>query len=88
LRSSICGRLLGSLGTLDMGGEAYVGFKPGLVDADSAITDDGTRRFLQFVDQFAALVARFADQQQAAAVISPAQRGLGAAMARIAQCKS
>ncbi len=35
---------------LVMGGEAYV-FKPRLIDADDAITDDGTRKFLHsFVD--------------------------------------
>jgi chromate reductase len=61
-------QVLGSLGMLVMGGEAYVGFKPGLIDADGAITDDGTRKFLHgFVDQFAALTARFADPQRAAA---------------------
>lgn len=53
---------------LVMGGEAYVGCKPGLIDADGAITDEGTRKFLHsFVDQFAALVARFADWPRAAA---------------------
>jgi chromate reductase, NAD(P)H dehydrogenase (quinone) len=61
-------QVLGSLGMHVMGGEAYVGFKPGLVDADDAITDDGTRKFLHsFVDQLASHVARFADPQRAAA---------------------
>jgi chromate reductase, NAD(P)H dehydrogenase (quinone) len=61
-------QVLGNLGVLVMGGEAYVSFKPGLIDADGAITDEGTRKFLSgFVDQFAALVARFADPQRAAA---------------------
>jgi chromate reductase len=51
-----------------MGGEAYVSFKPGLIDADGAIEDESTRKFLQgFVDQFATLVARFADPHRAAA---------------------
>jgi chromate reductase len=53
---------------LVMSGEAYVGFKPGLIDAGGAITDEGTRRFLRsFVERFATLVARFADPQRAAA---------------------
>src|SRR5215472_11340132 len=61
-------QILGNLGVLVMGGEAYVGFKPGLIDADGGITDAGTRKFLAgFVDQFATLVARFADPQRAAA---------------------
>ena len=41
------------------GGEAYLTFKDGLIDADGTITDESTRKFLQgFVDQFLALVAR------------------------------
>jgi chromate reductase, NAD(P)H dehydrogenase (quinone) len=61
-------QVLGNLGVLIMGGEAYVSFKPGLIDADGAITDESTRKFLQgFVDQLATLVARFADPQRAAA---------------------
>jgi len=35
--------------------------KPGLIDADNNVTDESTRGFLRsFLDQFAALVARFA----------------------------
>ena len=61
-------QVLGNLGVLVMGGEAYVSFKPGFIDADGAIADESTRKFLQgFVDQFATLVARFADPQRAAA---------------------
>ena len=61
-------QVLGNLGVLVMGGEAYVSFKPGLIDADGAITDESTRKFLaSFVDQFATLVARFADPHRAAA---------------------
>ena len=61
-------QVLGDLGVLVMGGEAYVSFKPGLIDADGAIADESTRKFLQgFVDQFATLVARFADPHRAAA---------------------
>ena len=61
-------QILGVLGVLVMGGEAYVSFKPGLIDADGAITDESTRKFLKgFVDQFATLVTRLADPQRAAA---------------------
>jgi len=61
-------QVLGDLGVLVMGGEAYVSFKPGLIDADGAITDESTRKFLQgFVDQFATLVPRFADPHRVAA---------------------
>jgi chromate reductase len=61
-------QIMGNLGVLVMGGEVYVGFKPGLIDADGGITDESTRKFLGgFVDQFAALVARFANPQRAAA---------------------
>ncbi len=60
-------QVLGVLGILVMGGEAYVSFKPGLVDADGSITDESTRKFLNgFVDQFATLVARLADPHRAA----------------------
>jgi len=61
-------QVLGDLGVLVMGGEAYISFKPGLIDADGAVADDSTRKFLQgFVDQFATLVDRFADPPRAAA---------------------
>lgn len=52
-------QVLGDLGALVMGGEAYVTFKPGLLDDAGAIADAGTREFLQaFVDRFTALLAR------------------------------
>jgi len=61
-------QVLGDLGVLVMGGEAYVSFKPGLIGADGAITDESTRKFLQgFVDQFATLVPLFADPHRVAA---------------------
>ena len=53
-------QLLGDLGALVMGGEAYVAYKPGLIDDANTVTDASSRQFLQsFVDQFAALAARF-----------------------------
>jgi chromate reductase, NAD(P)H dehydrogenase (quinone) len=51
--------ILGVLGALVMGGEAYISFKPGLLDEENRIADESTRKFLQgFLDQFAALVGR------------------------------
>ncbi len=40
-------QVLGVLGALVMGGEAYITFKPGLIGADGAIADEATRKFLQ-----------------------------------------
>ena len=54
-------QILGILGALVMGGEAYVTYKPELVSDAGKITDEGTQAFLQaFVDQFASLVAQLA----------------------------
>ena len=51
--------ILAAQGVLVAGGEAYITFKPDLIDADGNVTDEGSKAFLQaFVDQFAALVAR------------------------------
>jgi chromate reductase, NAD(P)H dehydrogenase (quinone) len=59
-------QILGNLGAHVMGGEAYIAFKPGLIDAEGNIADDSTRKFLQaFIDQLATLVARFAQPQRA-----------------------
>jgi chromate reductase, NAD(P)H dehydrogenase (quinone) len=47
-----------------LGGEAYILFKPDLIDAQGAVTDENVRKFLQsFVDQFADFAARFATQR-------------------------
>jgi chromate reductase len=54
-------QILGVLGAVVMGGEAYVSFKPGLIEADGTVTDAGTRVFLQnYVDQFVALTTKLA----------------------------
>jgi len=54
-------QVLGNLGALVIGGEAYVAFKTDLIDDADVITDAGTRKFLQsFVDRFVALAARLA----------------------------
>jgi chromate reductase, NAD(P)H dehydrogenase (quinone) len=61
-------QILGTLGALVMGGEAYISLKPGVVDANGTITDESTRAFLKaFVDQFAAFVARLSLAHEAAA---------------------
>jgi chromate reductase, NAD(P)H dehydrogenase (quinone) len=60
-------QILGTLGVLVMGGEAYISFKPGLVDSNGTITDENARGFLKaFIDQFASLVARLSFAQEAA----------------------
>jgi len=59
-------QVLGDLGALVMGGEAYVTFKPDLIDAADTITDTSTRQFVQaFVDQFTTLLARLDDRAAA-----------------------
>jgi chromate reductase len=58
LRSVIVG-----LGTTLLGGEAYVTFKPDLVDDDGNIGDESARNFLKgFLDKFASLVVRLSPQ--------------------------
>ena len=60
--------VLGALGMLVSGGEAYITFKPDLIDEGGNIRDAGTKAFLQaFVDQFVSLLARLAPEQRAAA---------------------
>jgi chromate reductase len=54
-------QVLGVLGALVMGGEAYITFKPDLVAADGSITVPATRTFLQdYIDRFATLTTRLA----------------------------
>jgi len=51
-----------------VGGEAYISFKPGVVDSNAIITDESTRGFLKaFIDQFTTFVARLSFAQEAAA---------------------
>ena len=60
--------VLGNLGLHVMGGEAYIQFKPDLIDAQGNVTDDSVRTFLKsFIDQFAAFAGRFAAGARAAA---------------------
>lgn len=53
--------VLGDLGLQVIGGEAYIQFKPELLDAQGNVTDEAVRTFLKtFIGQFAAFAARFA----------------------------
>jgi len=52
-------QILGILGVLVMGGEAYISFRPDPVDDDGNFLDDSKRAFCKaYMDQFAALVTR------------------------------
>jgi chromate reductase, NAD(P)H dehydrogenase (quinone) len=54
------------LGALLLGGEAYITFKPGLIDEQGNISDEGTKAFLQrFVDQFSVFAARLTQRPAA-----------------------
>src|SRR5215469_6111943 len=56
------------LGMILLGGEAYVTFKPNLIDEHGNVGDESTKKFLQdFVDRFAHLVTRLAPVAQASA---------------------
>ena len=60
--------VLGNQGLHLLGGEAYINFKPDLMDAEANVTDDSVRTFLKtFIDRFAAFAGRFAAQRAAAA---------------------
>ena len=51
-------QILGILGSLVMGGEAYISFRPDLIDSDQNISNEGTREFLrQYVAEFLSLVS-------------------------------
>ncbi len=52
--------ILGNLGLHVLGGEAYISFKPDLIDAEGNVTDDSVRAFLKaFIDNFAGFAGRF-----------------------------
>jgi chromate reductase len=60
--------VLANQGMHVMGGEAYLLFKPELLNAENDVTDDNVRKFLKaFIDQFSAFAGRFAPQRAAAA---------------------
>ena len=53
--------VLGDIGMHLMGGEAYIQFKPELIDNDHKVLDDGVRGFLQaFIDKFAVFAGKLA----------------------------
>jgi chromate reductase len=52
--------ILGNLGLHVLGGEAYIQFKPALIDAQGNVTDESVRTFLKtFIDNFAGFAGRF-----------------------------
>ena len=52
-------QILGVLGAILVGGEAYLQFKPDLIDAQDNVTNEGTRKFLKdYMDRFAALAVK------------------------------
>jgi chromate reductase len=56
------------LGMILLGGEAYLTFKPNLIDEHGNVGDESTKKFLQdFVDRFAHLITRLAPVAQASA---------------------
>jgi chromate reductase len=61
-------QILGAQGVVLAAGEAYLAFKPGLIDDSGVIADESTRGFLKgLLDQFATLVGRLAPAERAAA---------------------
>jgi len=56
--------VLGSFSAMHvLGGEAYIQFKPELIDGQDVITDENVGKFLQdFVDRFAGFAGKFAPQ--------------------------
>ena len=60
--------VLGDQGLHLMGGEAYIQFKPDLIDGEANVSDESVRKFLKdFIDNFAAFAARLAVSASAAA---------------------
>ncbi len=52
--------VLADLGLHVAGGEAYIAFKPELIDAQHKVSDENVRKFLgDFMDKFAAFAGRF-----------------------------
>jgi chromate reductase, NAD(P)H dehydrogenase (quinone) len=53
--------VLGALGLQLLGGEAYIQFKPELIEADDEVADERVRTFPKnFIDQFAGFAIKFA----------------------------
>ena len=60
--------VLGNQGLHLMGGEAYIQFKPELIDASNNVTDESVRGFLKaFIDKFAAFAGKLVPERKQAA---------------------
>ena len=56
-------QVLGILGSLVIGGEAYISFKPDLIDEDGGFAIESTRAFLKaYMEPFLAIAAKLAVQ--------------------------
>jgi chromate reductase, NAD(P)H dehydrogenase (quinone) len=54
-------QITGILGSAVLGGEAYISFKPELIDAEGNIADESTRKFLgDYMERFAVFTSRLA----------------------------
>jgi len=54
-------QIMGNLGCIVTGGEAYINFKPGLIDDNADISDESIRSFLAaFIERFLALATKVA----------------------------
>ena len=61
-------QILGAQGVVLSGGEVYLQFKPGLIDAEANVPDETVRGFLKaFVDRFADFAAKLAPVRKQAA---------------------
>lgn len=61
-------QVLGNLGALVMGGEAYISFRPDLIDDSNVITDASTAAFLQsFANRFSEIAGHFNASKRAIA---------------------
>ena len=60
-------QVLGNLGALVMGGEAYISFRPDLIDDSNVITDASTAAFLIFANRFAEIAGHFNASKRAIA---------------------
>lgn len=54
-------QIMGILGSAVLGGEAYISFKPELIDAEGNIANESTRKFLSdYMERFAVFTSRLA----------------------------
>jgi chromate reductase, NAD(P)H dehydrogenase (quinone) len=52
-------QIMGILGSAVLGGEAYISFKPALIDAEGNVAEQSTRQFLAgYMERFAAFTSR------------------------------